>query len=44
MGEMKQVTIKLIQPDGKLIDKIENVNFLDQTEQGNESIGAILEK
>ena len=29
MGEMKQVMIKLIQPDGKLIDKTENVNFLD---------------
>ena len=33
MGEMKQVTIELIQPDGKLIDKIENVNFLNQSGQ-----------
>ena len=33
MGEMKQVTIELIQPDGKLIDKIENVNFLDRSGQ-----------
>ena len=29
MGEMKKVMIDLIQPDGKLIDKIENVSFLD---------------
>ena len=33
MGEMKQVTIELIQLDGKLIDKIERVNFLDRSEQ-----------
>ena len=33
MGETKQVTIELIQPDGKLIDKIERVNFLDWSEQ-----------
>ena len=31
--KMKQVTIELIQPDGKLIDKIEKVNFLDWSEQ-----------
>ena len=29
----KQVTIKLIQPDGRLIDKIEEVNFLDWSGQ-----------
>ena len=33
MGKTKQVTIELIQPDGKLIDKIERVNFLDWSEQ-----------
>ena len=33
MGEMKQVMIELIQLDGKLIDKIENVNFLDRSGQ-----------
>ena len=33
MGEMKQVMIELIQPDGKLIDKIENVNFLNRSGQ-----------
>ena len=33
MGETKQVTIELIQPDGKLIDKIERINFLDWPEQ-----------
>ena len=33
MGKMKQVTIELIQPDGKLIDKIKRVNFLDWSEQ-----------
>ena len=32
-GETKQVTIELIQPDGKLIDKIEKVNFLDWSGQ-----------
>ena len=35
MEEMKKVTIELIQPDGKLIDKIENVNFLDQSGQSD---------
>ena len=33
MEKMKQVTIELIQLDGKLIDKIERVNFLDWSEQ-----------
>ena len=33
MEKMKRVTIELIQPDGKLIDKIEKVNFLDWSEQ-----------
>ena len=33
MGKTKQVTIELIQLDGKLIDKIERVNFLDWSEQ-----------
>ena len=33
MGEMKQVTIEFIQPDGKSADKIEKVNFLDWSEQ-----------
>ena len=33
MGGTKQVTIELIQPDGRLIDKIEDVNFLDWTGQ-----------
>ena len=33
MGETKQVTIELIQPDGRLIDKIEEVNFLDWSGQ-----------
>ena len=33
MGETKQVTIELIQPGGKLIDKIEKVNFLDWSGQ-----------
>ena len=33
MGGMKQVMIELIQPDGILIDKIENVNFLDRSGQ-----------
>ena len=33
MEKTKQVTIELIQPDGKLIDKIEKVNFLDWSEQ-----------
>ena len=32
-GGTKQVTIKLIQPDGRLIDKIEEVNFLDWSGQ-----------
>ena len=32
-GETKQVTIELIQPDGRLIDKIEEVNFLDWSGQ-----------
>ena len=35
MGEMKKVTIELIQPDEKLIDKIENVNFLDSSGQSD---------
>ena len=33
MGKTEQVTIELIQLDGKLIDKIERVNFLDRSEQ-----------
>ena len=33
MGEMNQVMIELIQPDGKLIYKIEDVNFLDWSGQ-----------
>ena len=33
MGETKQVTIELIQPNGKSADKIEKVNFLDWSEQ-----------
>ena len=33
MGEMKQVTIELIQPDGKSTDKIAKVKFLDWSEQ-----------
>ena len=33
MGRTKQVTIELIQPDGRLIDKIEEVNFLDWSGQ-----------
>ena len=33
MGGTKQVTIELIQPDGRLIDKIEEVNFLDWSGQ-----------
>ena len=33
MGETKQVTIELIQPDGKLTDKIKKMNFLDWSEQ-----------
>ena len=33
MGEMKKVTIKLIQPDRELIDKIKGVRFLDQSGQ-----------
>ena len=48
MGETKQVTIELIQPDGKLIDKIEKVNFLDWTEQkelvGDELLEAEIKK
>ena len=35
MGEMKKVTIELIQPDGKLIDKIENVKFLNRSGQSD---------
>ena len=35
MEEMKKVTIELIQPDGKLIDKIENVDFLDRSGQSD---------
>ena len=33
MGETKQVIIELIQPDGRLKDKIEEVNFLDWSGQ-----------
>ena len=33
VGEAKQVTIGLIQPDGRLIDKIKEVNFLDWSGQ-----------
>ena len=32
-GGTKQVTIKFIQPDGRLIDKIKEVNFLDWSGQ-----------
>ena len=32
-GGTKQVTIEFIQPDGRLIDKIEEVNFLDWSGQ-----------
>ena len=35
MEEMKKVMIKLIQPDGKLIDNIENVNILDRSGQSD---------
>ena len=48
MGETKQVTIELIQLDGKLTDKIEKVNFLDWSEQkglvGNEMLEAEIKK
>ena len=48
MGETKQVTIELIQPDGKLTDKIKKVNFLDWSEQkglvGNEMLEAEIKK
>ena len=48
MGETKQVTIELIQPDEKLIDKIERVNFLDRSEQkelvGDELLDAEIKK
>ena len=48
MGEKKQVTIELIQPDGKLTDKIEKVNFLDWSEQkelvGDELLEAEIKK
>ena len=42
LSKLRKVTIELIQPDGELIGKIENVNFLDQLEQGNESIGEMI--
>ena len=48
MGETKQVTIELIQPDGKLTDKIKKMNFLDWSEQkgvvGNEMLEAEIKK
>ena len=48
MGEMKQVTIELIQPDGKWTDKIKKVNFLDWSEQkelvGDEMLEAEIKK
>ena len=44
LNKLRKVTIELIQPDGELIGKIENINFLDQSEQRNESIGEMLEK
>ena len=48
MGETKQVTIELIQPDGKSTDKIEKVNFLDWSEQkelvGDEMLEAEIKK
>ena len=43
LSKLRKVTIELIQPDGELIGKIENVNFLDQLEQGNESLGEMRE-
>ena len=48
MGETKQVTIELIQLDGKLTDKIKKMNFLDWSEQkglvGNEMLEAEIKK
>ena len=48
MGETKQVTIELIQPNGKSTDKIEKKNFLDWSEQkelaGDEMLEAEIKK